>query len=413
MKTTLRSALLASLLIGSPLFAQTTVVPQGISYQATITDQNGAVIAPLPGAAINYEITLKVFPTAAGGVAISTEVFSNVPVSNGRFSVILGQGATTDDLPKPPLVDIFNNESRFVEITVKPSEGVGNSKTFAPRQQLLTSPTSIRSMVAEVAQVAQTVVDDAVGTDQLTQKSITTLKLADVSVTDAKLADASVTTLKLADISVTTSKLADASVTTSKLADISVTNAKLGDNAVNSDKIQDLSIQKIDLEPGLGVPLTMVARRVQTNSRVDLRKVYDVFPAPSPIERWSMSVDATQYELPSEGVNGLYLRVHMSKKTVGDNYVLFLPDGTKGADGKFDIPLTAAGIGDSEGTSLPWNFATVGTFPNGFDSFFWNESIFCPVRKSGNSYVFDYSVVSATSWAEVTFDISFQIIGYY
>lgn len=155
MKTTLRSAFIASLLIGSPLFAQTTDVPQGISYQATITDQNGAVIAPLPGAPINYEITLQVFPTAADGTAISTEVFSNVPVSNGRFSVILGQGATTNDLPKPPLVDIFNDESRFVEISVVPSQGGGVSQTFAPRQQLLTSPTAIRSMVAEVAMVTE------------------------------------------------------------------------------------------------------------------------------------------------------------------------------------------------------------------------------------------------------------------
>ncbi|MFT6242980.1 MAG: hypothetical protein ACJAQT_005093, partial [Akkermansiaceae bacterium] len=83
MKTTLRSALLASLLLGSPLFAQTGV-PQGISYQATITDETGAVIAPFPGAAIPYNITLRVFDSATGGTQKWAEVFNGVPVSNGR-----------------------------------------------------------------------------------------------------------------------------------------------------------------------------------------------------------------------------------------------------------------------------------------------------------------------------------------
>jgi hypothetical protein len=148
MKTTLRSALLASLLLGSPLFAQTGV-PQGISYQATITDETGAVIAPFPGAAIPYNITLRVFDSATGGTQKWAEVFNGVPVSNGRFSVILGQGVEAPAATNPlDLADVFDEANRFVEISVVPAAG-GTTNTFTPRQQLLASPTAMRAKVAE------------------------------------------------------------------------------------------------------------------------------------------------------------------------------------------------------------------------------------------------------------------------
>jgi len=148
---TLRSAFLASLLLCTPLFAQTGV-PEGISYQASITDEAGAVIAPLPGSAIPYNITLRIYDAATGGAQKWAEVFNGVPVSNGRFSVVLGQGIQDGSFANEgDLAEVFDEEDRFVEITVAPSAG-GASKTFSPRQQFLASPTAFRAKVAEVAE---------------------------------------------------------------------------------------------------------------------------------------------------------------------------------------------------------------------------------------------------------------------
>ncbi len=154
MKTNLRSALLASLLLcGSSLLAQTGI-PRGISYQATITDETGSVIAPLPGAAIQYNITLQVFDSASDGTLKWAEIFNGIPVSNGRFSVILGQGVPDPGagITNPTdLATIFDEQDRFVEISVVPTAG-GAPKTFKPRQQLLATPTAMRARFAEVAQ---------------------------------------------------------------------------------------------------------------------------------------------------------------------------------------------------------------------------------------------------------------------
>ena len=58
-----------------------------------------------------------------------------------------------------------------------------------------------------------------VGTDNMTDKAVTTAKVADYAVTSAKMASAAVTTDKVASNAVTTTKIADRSVTRAKLAD--------------------------------------------------------------------------------------------------------------------------------------------------------------------------------------------------
>lgn len=54
----------------------------------------------------------------------------------------------------------------------------------------------------------------------------------------AELADGAVTTVKIADLNVTTGKLADGAVTTAKIADLNVTSGKLDDGAVTNGKIR-------------------------------------------------------------------------------------------------------------------------------------------------------------------------------
>lgn len=57
-----------------------------------------------------------------------------------------------------------------------------------------------------------------VGTDNMTDKAVTTVKVADYAVTSAKMASAAVTTDKVASNAVTTAKIADGNVTAAKIA---------------------------------------------------------------------------------------------------------------------------------------------------------------------------------------------------
>ena len=76
-----------------------------------------------------------------------------------------------------------------------------------------------------------------VDTEDLSDGSVTTNKIADGAVTSDKLADGSVTTNKITDGAVTSDKLADGSVTTSKIADDAVTSDKLADGSVNQQHL--------------------------------------------------------------------------------------------------------------------------------------------------------------------------------
>jgi hypothetical protein len=84
----------------------------------------------------------------------------------------------------------------------------------------------------------------------ISDDSITYLKLVDGSVTEPKLANYSVTSYKLADDSVTTIAISNGSVTEAKLDDNSVTEAKLNIGSVTENKILDGSVTTYKLSDG-------------------------------------------------------------------------------------------------------------------------------------------------------------------
>jgi hypothetical protein len=65
-----------------PAFAQ---VPQLIRYQGTLTDSNGS---PLTG---TYSMTFRFYDAATAGTKVWEEIQTGIPITNGAFSVLLGQ----------------------------------------------------------------------------------------------------------------------------------------------------------------------------------------------------------------------------------------------------------------------------------------------------------------------------------
>ena len=90
--------------------------------------------------------------------------------------------------------------------------------------------------------------DANVTTVKIAAKAVTTEKIDDIAVTTEKLRDAAVTTEKIGDMAVTTEKIDGVAVTTEKLRDKAVTTEKLRDRAVTTEKLSDMAVttEKID-----------------------------------------------------------------------------------------------------------------------------------------------------------------------
>ena len=97
--------------------------------------------------------------------------------------------------------------------------------------------------LADGAVTAVKLADDAVTTRSLADGAVDTDRLAANAVTSAKIASGGVHTADLANDAVTTGKLADQAVTLQKLANDSVNSNKLADNAVSNAKIADAQIR--------------------------------------------------------------------------------------------------------------------------------------------------------------------------
>lgn len=107
-------------------------VPYLINYQGTLQDASGN---PLPTG--EYELSFSVWSAASGGSMLwgpqklnglsGSGLGPRVPVVSGRFNVVLGPVDITDR----PLVDVFNQGSTFLEITV------GTGAPIAPRQRIM------------------------------------------------------------------------------------------------------------------------------------------------------------------------------------------------------------------------------------------------------------------------------------
>ena len=149
----LRHSLTALALLLSPLAAQTSLIPDGMSYQGFLTDNNGAAIGATT--AVNRTLEFRLYKAPNGGNPIWGEK-QTVSVLNGNFSVILGNGlALNGGLASggDGLVNAIQNSSDDKFYFAIAIEG---DPEFSPRQQLLPGAFAYRAKVAETANKLKT-----------------------------------------------------------------------------------------------------------------------------------------------------------------------------------------------------------------------------------------------------------------
>jgi hypothetical protein len=137
----------------SSLQAQT--VPQYINYQGKVTDSAGVGIGT--GTPVNRNVIFRIFDAATGGNRLWSEQ-QTVVMSNGEFSVLLGQGVDavyngSAETPHPSLESVFTSAGagRFLEIVVDNGDNNLNSSDtpISPRQQLTTTAFSFHARSAD------------------------------------------------------------------------------------------------------------------------------------------------------------------------------------------------------------------------------------------------------------------------
>jgi hypothetical protein len=154
-------ALVSALSLTAGATAQTSAVPSGLSYQGKVSNANGTLVGA--GTPVNRLVIFRVWSHATNST-LTDLVFSEqqtVTISEGEFSVILGQGVAVSGTPLgysestkgTPTVLIsspttFGGATRYLGVTVDDGSSAADPEA-SPRQQLVTSAYAFRAKYAE------------------------------------------------------------------------------------------------------------------------------------------------------------------------------------------------------------------------------------------------------------------------
>jgi len=112
------------------------------------------------------------------------QVFDKVPIVYGNFNVILGP----TDTANRSIETAFEHENTYLEITVD------SDPAISPRQQILSAPYALR---AGVADVAESVVDNAITESKIASNAVTSSKIKDGTITGLDIASSTIGSEKL------------------------------------------------------------------------------------------------------------------------------------------------------------------------------------------------------------------------
>lgn len=150
----MKSALTTTLVLGltaACLHAQ--AVPGLISYQGRIVDGTGTGLGT--GTPVNRKILFRLFDAGTAGTRLWSEE-QTVTISNGDFSVILGQGVSASYNGSPEnntytLLTAFGETGRYLEMIVDNGDGTLNTTDtpITPRQRLISTAFAIRAATAD------------------------------------------------------------------------------------------------------------------------------------------------------------------------------------------------------------------------------------------------------------------------
>jgi hypothetical protein len=140
-------------------YAQTSAVPSGMSYQGKVSNSNGTLVGA--GTPVNRLVIFRIWSHATNST-LNDLVYSEqqtVTISEGEFSVILGQGVpvtgtplgyseSTKGSPTVTIATAFGGSVRYLGVTVDDGTTAADPEA-SPRQQLVTSAFAFRAKYAE------------------------------------------------------------------------------------------------------------------------------------------------------------------------------------------------------------------------------------------------------------------------
>lgn len=198
----LLSLLIAGLLAASSaLQAQTTAVPDRISYQGFVTDLTGTAVGGT--GTVNRTVIFRVWDsaTASASANLLYSEQQTVTITAGEFSVLVGGGANVTTTPlgfsetaKGPgtvnINSVFGASSRFLGVTVDDGTAAADTEV-TPRHQIVTTAYTFRARLAEGV-TAGAITSAMIGAGAITganigSTTITNANLANTTITDAKL----------------------------------------------------------------------------------------------------------------------------------------------------------------------------------------------------------------------------------
>jgi hypothetical protein len=277
-------SLLASLCLLQSAHAQTTAVPEAISYQGRALTATGALMGA--GTPVNRTVTFRIWDHASNSL-FANLIYSEqqvVTIAEGEFSVLVGTGnaiqtsplgysETAKGRPTVSISSAFGGSVRYLGVTID-DDTVAVDNEVSPRQQIVSSGFAMRAKVAEsvdgLAITTAMLANNSVTTTQLGEAAITTSKIATNAVTTTQIADGTITAAKiapdtilagnialgavgsseLADLSIATGDLADSSITTAKILDGTIATLDLADSSITTAKILDGTIGTLDIADG-------------------------------------------------------------------------------------------------------------------------------------------------------------------
>jgi len=137
--------------LGAGARATEAQVPHLMRYQGVLLDHSGQ---PLEGV---HTLNFRIYDALTGGNLLWNETQSGVPVTQGYFSVLLGNVASLN-LP-------FDKDYYL-------TTEVGTDGEMSPRQKITSSPYAMRAEVADRAEVAETLVNNTWGPISLVDSKV-------------------------------------------------------------------------------------------------------------------------------------------------------------------------------------------------------------------------------------------------
>jgi hypothetical protein len=307
--------------------AQTSAVPGFISYQGRVVDASGNNVGA--GTPVNRTVIFRIWdtPSSTNTANLIYSEAQTVTVSDGEFSVLVGQGVANNTLtfgyseiakglPTVKISDAFKESNRYLGVTVAAAATIATTDNeITPRQQIVSTAFAMRAKVAESVDAnaisSAMLATGAVLADNISNLNVTTGKIADLNVTTGKIANNAVDNTKLRDsaglsvIGRTSSTVGDpadivaasdgqvlrrsgtsvgfGTVGTDGIADAAITGAKISAGTVTATQIASATITANRLAADVGV-WSVASNGLYANKRVSIGGAPSSIPDKAPFE---------------------------------------------------------------------------------------------------------------------------------